>query len=220
MKELDKVVEADEKVLWEGAPKFWPYFFTGIVPMALFGLLWVGFLLPAFKITSVFKMAGVNAVSSFPSIFSSLNLVLIPFALIGLFFIVGLPVYKLLLYKHLYFAITSKRVIFQTGVIGRDFIYIDFDKVSDAQVIVGFWDKLFKQNSGSIMVSSEGSFGQTRQGQPIYKPYMICNIEAPYEVFKFFKKVSYDVKTDIEYPNQLRPNVNPGYQTDYDSNKK
>jgi len=47
------------------------------------------------------------------------------------------------------------------------------------------------------------------------KPFTISNIPDPYEVFKLFKKVSHDVRTDIEYPNKLRPKTNPGYKSDY-----
>jgi hypothetical protein len=34
------------------------------------------------------------------------------------------------------------------------------------------------------------------------------------------KKVSFDVKTDINYPNKLRPNENPGYNVDYNPEVK
>lgn len=131
--------------------------------------------------------------------------------------LIGVHIYKWLLYKHLYYAITDKRIIIQKGVIGRDFEYIDFDQVTNSEVSVGFWDKVLKQNSGSILVSSAGSFACTRQGQQISKPYTVSNIENPYEVFKFFKKASFDVKADINYPNALRPTENKGYQTDYRS---
>ncbi|OVE74626.1 hypothetical protein BVX95_01720, partial [archaeon D22] len=40
-------------------------------------------------------------------------------------------------------------------------------------------------------------------------------IQNPEEVFKFFKKVSYDMKTDVQFPNKLRPKNNPGYNTNY-----
>jgi hypothetical protein len=134
--------------------------------------------------------------------------------------LVGVHIYRWLLYKHLYYAITNKRVIIQKGVIGRDFEYIDFDQITNAEVSVGFWDKVVGKTSGSILISSAGSFTVTRQGQQVARPHTISNIDNPYEVFKFFKKVSHDIKTDIEYPNKLRPSENPGYQSNYDPNKK
>ncbi len=53
----------------------------------------------------------------------------------------------------------------------------------------------------------------------VQKPYIISNIENPYDVFKFFKKVSHAVKTDIHFPNLYRPDINPGYKTRYGQNK-
>ena len=108
----------------------------------------------------------------------------------------------------------------QKGLIGRDFEYIDFDQITNAEVSVGFWDKAVGKTSGSILISSAGSFTVTRQGEQVAKPYTISNVDNPYEVFKFFKKVSHDIKTNIEYPNKLRPSENPGYQSNYDPNKK
>ena len=36
----------------------------------------------------------------------------------------------------------------------------------------------------------------------------------------FFKKVSHDVKTDIQYPNEYRPKNNPSYQSGYNLDQK
>lgn len=84
---------------------------------------------------------------------------------------------------------------------------------------MGVVDKVFSGNSGSVLISTAGTFTYGKHG-PVAKPYTLSNIPNPYDVFKFFKKVSHAVKTDIEYPNKYRPKVNPGYQTDYDPNKK
>ena len=40
-------------------------------------------------------------------------------------------------------------------------------------------------------------------------------IEDPYAVFKQLKQVSMDIRTDMNYPNQMRPDENPGYKTTY-----
>ncbi len=84
---------------------------------------------------------------------------------------------------------------------------------------VGFLDILFGRKSGSILVSTAGTIVSTKHG-PRQRPYTLSHIENPYEVFKFFKEISHAVKTDIEYPNQLRPENNPGYQTQYNPEEK
>jgi len=202
MRELDKVLDQNEKVFWEGKPKFWPFFLGGFAG-AIFGIFFL-------VIGGIFVVQGIASGNYF--------FILLPHFWIGVGFVFGVPIYKALVYKHTYYAITNKRVLLQKGLIGRDFEMVDFDQITNAEVNVGLLDILFGRKSGSILISTAGSFTYTRRG-PVQKPYTISNIENPYDVFKFFKKVSYAVKTDIQYPNKYRPKTNPGYGTDYNPNK-
>jgi len=119
----------------------------------------------------------------------------------------------------LYYAITNKRVIIQKGVIGGDFDLVDFDQITDFKVNVNLWDKVLGKNSGSILISSAGSIIVANNETKSTVPFTIKNIDNPYGVFKILKDVSFNVKTDIEYPNQMRPGENPGYQTNYELEK-
>jgi uncharacterized membrane protein YdbT with pleckstrin-like domain len=212
MKELDKILDQDEKVLWEGAPSFWPFFLGGSIATTIFGLFWMLFLIP------FIGMALYDII--FGSHIFGFGILLLPHFWVGIILVFGIPIYNFLVFNHTYYAITDKRVIFQKGVIGRDFEMIDFDQVSNAQVNVGIFDKLFGGgNTGSILISTAGVLAYSNQGTA-QRPYSFRSITDPYNVFKFFKKVTYDIKTDIHYPNKLRPGENPGYQTDYDPNKQ
>ena len=213
MREVDKILNANEKVLWEGSPKFWPYFLTGFFPAFLFGVLILGII---GKIT----LAGSTTSDFWQAWDFPAAIMLTIFTIVGLLIAVGGPVYSLLVYKNIYYVITGKRVIIQGGIIGRSFEYIDFDKITNAEVSIGLWDRLVGKDSGSISISSASSLVIRKNGEQLTVPYVMTSIDNPYEVFKFFNQVEYDVKTDIEYPNQLRPTENPGYQTDYDPNKK
>lgn len=145
-------------------------------------------------------------------------LLVFPHFWFGVASVFGIPLYKALVYKHTYYAVTNKRVLLQKGLIGRDFEMVDFDQITNAEVNVGVLDKLFGGGSGSILISTAGSLTYTRSGA-VQKPYTISHIDNPYDVFKFLKKVSYAVKTDIQYPNKYRPKTNPGYDTDYNPKK-
>jgi hypothetical protein len=115
-------------------------------------------------------------------------------------------------YKNTFYAITNKRAVFQSGIFGIDFKTVDFDQITNAQVSVGLFDLISGGNSGTINISSAGTVSMGKYG-PVNTPYGMCNIKEPYNVFKYFKKLSFDVKTDISYPNKLRPAQNPGYNT-------
>lgn len=201
MNELDKVLNDNEKVLWEGQPKFWPFFFGGIL-LSLFGLIF----LVAGAVILVMAITTGNYI-----------LLLFPHFWVGVAFVFGIPIYKILVYGKTYYAITDKRVIIQTGVIGRDFEMVDFDQISNAEVNVGLFDILFGRGSGSILISTAGTFVQGKNG-PVAKPYILCNVQNPYEVFKLFKKTSFNIKTDMDFPNKYRPKDNPGYNSKYKSN--
>lgn len=212
MREIDKVLDQNEKVFWEGTPNFWPFIFGSSIATTIFGIFWMILLIPfiGFAIYDIL----------FGSHIFGFGILILPHFWVGVGLVFGIPIYQILVFKHTYYAITDKRVILQKGWIGRDFEIIDFDQITNAEVNVGVFDKLFGSgNTGSILISTAGSFTYTRRGA-VQKPYTLRNVVNPYEVFKFFKKVIHDVKTDIQYPNKLRPGENPGYQTSYDPNKK
>ena len=204
MDELDKILDKNEKVFWEGKPKFWAFLLSSSVPAMIFGLFFMIFLIPFIIIATI--KGGLWGWGIF----------LLPHFWVGIIFIFGIPTYQILVYKHIYYAITNKRVLYQKGLIGRDFVMVDFDQITNAEVNLGLFDKLLGGNTGSILISTAGTF-TGRRGMS--RPYTLRNIENPYDVFKFFKKVSHAVKTDIQFPNLYRPKKNIGYETSYNPKK-
>ena len=210
MKEIEKVLDKNEKIFWEDGPSFAPFVLSKSVITIAFGLLWLIFV-GAFMMMATFMS---SATGGFGGLFDVVSIMmLLPHLFIGFAILLGPSIYSVLVHKHTYYAITDKRILIQKGVVGRDFEIVDFDKISNAEVNIGLFDKMFG-NTGSILLTTAGSLTYSRQG-PVSRPYILSNVKNPYEVFKFFKKVSYDVKTDIQFPNKYRPNVNPGYKTKY-----
>ena len=41
------------------------------------------------------------------------------------------------------------------------------------------------------------------------------DVENAYDIYSKIQKIVLDIQTDIEYPNALRPDENPGYNTKY-----
>ncbi len=203
MNEIHKVLNTNEKIMWEGKPTFWPFFFSSFVGI-LFGLIFMA-------------VGGIPIIEGIQS--GNYLMILLPHFWIGFLFTFGAPTYTALVHQHIFYAVTDKRVIIQKGLIGRDFQIVDFDKVTNADVKVDFLDILFGKQSGSISISTAGTIVSSKNG-PSQRPYSLRNIKDPYKVFNFFKEISHAVKSDIEYPNQLRPQDNPGYQTQYNPKDK
>jgi len=118
----------------------------------------------------------------------------------------------ILVYRNTRYAYTNKRMMFRTGFFGIDFKSVDYDKMQNLEVNVGPLEKLF--NVGSIRTFT-GEFASAGEHgtRPVYNVFKA--IEDPYAVYKAIKQVSVDIKTDWNYPNNLRPEENSGYNTTY-----
>jgi hypothetical protein len=192
--EIDKILDPNEKIFWRGKPNYIAYILK-CTPLTIFGLFWCSFLIPFYWAFFTGK---------FP-IF--VFVVLGPHTFIGLSLLTA-PLWATLVYPYIEYAITSKRIITKSGFFARNFNTIDYVNLTDVSVNIGLIGRL--TNTGDIrFVSGMGIFTEkTAQSS-------ILAIENPYDVFKLLKQVYFDIKTDVEFPNKLRPPANPGYQSEY-----
>jgi membrane protein YdbS with pleckstrin-like domain len=195
--EFESVKDNDEEILWTDKPKFIPYAITGLAA----GSGIIIFVAISYVMVKNAKN-GEGVIGN-----SFLLFMAIP---IGLFLLTFL--HKLFSYSNSSYAFTNKRVMVRTGFVSINFKSIDYDKISDIEVIVNAVERAF--NVGTIKFFSGRT--QTDDGvtSKLYDGWeAIPNV---YEVFKKVKQVSVDIKTDYSYPNALRPETNPGYNTKYD----
>ena len=192
--DIKELITENENIIWEGKPNKTLYIWSTVLPQLPFALIW--FVMDYFIITSF--LGAENA--------SEMLFILIPFFAIHL-----MPVWIVLWalfknsvqYKNVLYAITDKRVIIKDGLVGIDFESIDYAEIDKISVNVSIFEKL--SNVGTIKLKVDSY------------TYNLQAIENPYEIFKRVQKISFDVKTDINYPNAKRPENNPGYNTKYDA---
>lgn len=196
--EFDAVKDNDETIYWTGQPKFVPFLAKGI-PFLIIGLLW-----GAFDLFFLMNMMSIGGGQPFIWIFMLLHLFPFYGSILNMFRLA-------LVHQNTFYAITSKRLMLRTGFFGIDFKAVDYDKIQNLEVNVGPLEKLF--NVGTIRAFT-GEYAHTKNGtRPLFNEFIA--IDEPYEVFKKIKQVSLDIKTDWNYPNQLRPEENPGYNSKY-----
>jgi len=195
--DFDSVKDNDEEILWTDKPKFIPYCITGL-GAGIGAFIFVGIYYAMTK--NVKNEDGTTGNFS------------IWFAALPILFFLWSFFQKIFSYNNTSYALTNKRVMMRTGFIGTDFKSIDYDKISDIEVTVNFVERAF--NVGTIKFFSGRT--QTDEGTTMKLYDRWEAIKNPYEVFKQVKKVSVDIKTDFNYPNALRPEANPGYNTEYD----
>jgi len=160
---LDKLLKANEKVLWSGKPVKTPFIFPGLVAVP-FGLFFTGF-------SIVWMMMASQA----PSPFRLFGLI---FFFVGFGAIFGAPIRQFVAYKNTEYLITDQRIITQTGAIGLDTRYLDLDKIQEVYVQVGFIDRMF--GTGTLFAVTAGHVYVGRGGA-FMRPSLTA-LKEPYEV--------------------------------------
>lgn len=190
---IEDILEPDEQLLWKGKPKKKAFVANAVLRMMPIAIIWlcfdVGFIVMAF---------GFGGLHGFITIF------MIFFFMFHLF-----PVWKWISdivtanrqHKNLDYAFTNKRIIVKSGIIGIDFKNIYYSQINSVNLKVGIIDKML--HVGDVYIKSfEGAT-------------VLYDLENPYFITQKLQKIVIDIKTDIEFPNNLRPSENDGYNTKY-----
>ncbi len=181
LSKLERLLNPDERILWNGKPvkKAFVLPALGSVP---FGLFFIAFFILFFWGT-VFTAAPPPF-----AIFASV------FMLIGVGITVGPLVWQLLGYRNTEYMITDRRIITQTGAIGLDTRFVDFDKIQEIYVKVGFFDRLFGTGSVYAMTAGSAGFGPTMGsygygfgGSYLFRPSLAA-LKEPYQVQQLLQK--------------------------------
>ncbi len=194
LKTIEDVIGSDEQILWSGKPKkraFLINAFTKMLPIALIWLLFDG----AFIGLMIGTMDEIPApVKIFMAVFFLFHL-----APVWIWLSHVLTANRQ--HENLEYAFTQKRIIIKSGIIGIDFKNIYYSEIDSVNLRVGLVDRIEKV--GDIYIKSIGGAN------------VLYDLENPYTLTEKLQKIVVDIKTDIQFPNNLRPAENDGYNTKY-----
>ena len=196
---IDDVINPDEKILWRGTPNAKSYVWSRVLKMLPIAVIWLIF--------DGFFLTIIGTQMSQGHIPLGILGFIIPFFLIHLapvWIWIGNTVKAVKEVKNLEYAVTDKRIIIRSGMIGIDFKFINYTEIDSVNIKVGVIDKMF--NVGDIYVNSSVNSG------------VLWDVSNPYGIGTGLQKVTADIKSDIHYPNAMRPDGNPGYKTEYGEN--
>lgn len=171
-------LEENEHILWQGRKNL-------VVTMLLSVTTSVIILIFMFIFRNLFSSADmsctINGIQSVgEDCQNGLNIITI---IIGIFALI-MPLLSYIYYHVTKYAVTEKRVIFESGIIGTDIKSIYFDQIKDLSVNVGLVGKIF--STGTISLDT-GKTMSTKNGTTSVFD-MIENIDTPYDVYKIVQK--------------------------------
>jgi uncharacterized membrane protein YdbT with pleckstrin-like domain len=186
---LDKLLDANEAAVWSGKPVKKAFVLPGLLSIPI-GLIFLGF--------AIFWMWGVSSTGApfFVSLFG------LPFVLIAFGVTFGSSLWQLLRYRNTKYMITNKRIITQTGAIGLDTRFVDFEKVQEVYVQIGVMDRLF--GTGSVYAMTAGFSGFVPRGGYGYGGFAgnrpnLAALKEPYEVQKLLQEAIEKSKREKEW---------------------
>ena len=196
---IDDLIQGDEQVLWRGKPKKSAFILSKIFQLLPFVLIWV--LFDSFFIYGMIKIGAFKQLGTF---FIVIIVVFFAIHLAPLWVWLSNVLTASSQHKNIEYVFTTKRIIIRSGII-IDLKNIYYMDIQTMNVKVGVIDKLTKV--GDIYIMSK------------FETAVLWDIEDPYNVLNMLQKIVNDIKTDMYYPNALRPEENQGYNTQYIGNK-
>jgi len=185
LSKLDKLLNANEKAIWSGKPVKTAFILPalGSIP---FGLFFLGF--------SIFWLWGAASAGA-PDFFTLFGL---PFLLLGFGIAFGPSVWQFMRYRNTEYMITNQRIITQTGAIGLDTRFVDFDKIQEVYIKIGIIDKFF--GTGTLYAMTAGFSGFAPAGRFGYggmqglRPSLAA-LKEPYQMQKLLQEAIENAQT-------------------------
>ena len=194
--QIDEIIDDGEKILWRGKPKKSAYVLNAFLKMLPIAIIWLAF--DGAFIALLLTQMGWDMIPAPMKVFI---FVFFAFHLVPVWIWIANVVTANRQHKNLEYAFTNRRIIVRSGIIGIDFKNVFYTDVEAVNLKVGIVDKMLKV--GDIYINSKA--GAT----------VIFDIDNPYFITGRLQKIVADIKTDTLFPNNLRPEENDGYKTDY-----
>lgn len=167
--DLREMLDKNEKILWAAKPKKAPFVLKSIAALIVI----IPFLVMPII---VFWIAGPAIIHPFVIMFF-----LFWYGILSL--IALTPLYNFLMWKNIWYALTNKRIIVRTGLIGIDYDVLELENIQQVNVNVGLVDKIF--GTGTITLQSIG-----------VKPLTLWAVEEPYKAQKMIRHAIEEAKSN------------------------
>lgn len=194
-KEIERLINPNEKILYEGKPNKKCFIFESIFnPLLIIAIVW-----------AIIDFGFLTEI-----IFDG-ELIMIPFMLLHLlpvWLYLGGVLFSVKRYNNTEYVITNMAIYVSGGVFARNISTKSFAEMSNIAIHQGVFDRLF--NVGDVIAIT----GQIDKEGNSVTVSLDC-ISDYTEIYHLVKKLQIDVYSDVMYPNAKRPEDNSGYNTNY-----
>lgn len=198
---MRELVKANEQVIWEGRPKMATTVLEGIFnPMLPFAIVWG--LFDTFILASFFHDSN-NGIAWFVLLFMAVHMMPVWLYIIGVLTVF----FK---WRNTHYLITTNGLYVSGGVFAFNYEMKPWTDIGHITVHQGIFDRMFGVGD-VVFVCSHTHSGSHDSGGHM----SIRNIPDFKEVFKMVNNLQTDIFSDTMYPNAMRPDTNPGYNTQY-----
>ena len=198
--ELKSMIKPGEHIYYEGKPDKKCFIFESIFnPLLPFAILWAVIDFGVIGASLMFEEAGGMAFFIIP--FMMLHLMPVWIYLGGVLF-------SIKRYHNTNYIVTDSAIYVSGGVFSKHFNVKPFAELSQINMHRGIFDQMF--NVGDV-IATTNQFNSKGTPQSI----TLHSISNYTEVYSIIQKLQTDIYSDIMYPNALRPDENPGYNTKY-----
>lgn len=202
--DLEAMVGMNEAILWRGKPDKKCFILESIFnPLLPFALIWA---LVDFVVIGVTFSAGNMLWFVLP--FMAIHLMPVWLYIGGVF----LSVRK---YKHTQYIITDRGIYISGGAFAYTYEMKPFTDLSHINIHRGIFDQWLGVGDVVTVCGHSGSSPNNSHGSHSSHGMTICDIADYQKVFAMVKELQTDIYADTQYPNDLRPGENHGYQTQY-----
>lgn len=193
---IKDMLSVNEQIIWQGKPKQSAFIMSQICKMLPIALLWL-----TFDGVFIYLMVSQGAFESAPVGLIIGLCVFFAFHLMPVWIWLSRVLTANRRYKNTEYAFTNTRIIIKSGAVGVDVNNIYYADIQNVHLRVGLTDKWF--HVGDIHIQGPG------------KVEILHDLTDPYKLVTRLQKIVNDIKTDTYYPNNLRPDDNDGFDTNY-----
>lgn len=202
--DLEAMVGMNESILWRGKPDKKCFILESIFnPMLPFALIWA--IIDLVVIGFTFSASG------------GMLMFIVPFMLLHLmpvWIYIGGVIMSFRKHRNTQYIITDKGIYVSGGIFAYKYEMKPFTDLSHINIHRGIFDQWLGVGD-VVTVCSHTGFNSNSSHSHSSNGLTICDIPDYQQVFAMIKQLQTDIYADTQFPNDLRPGENHGYQTQY-----